>query len=81
MSLTNPGGAADQDELPVSAARAFSIDDSMTTEIDGLVRATGPGQRHRVRHPTLAAPSLAILPGSPIDSVARSRMSAIYVPG
>ena len=70
-----------KDELPVSAAQAFSIDDSMTTEIDDALSVQGLGSGTVVFGIHIAAPSLAILPGSPIDGVARGRMSTVYMPG
>jgi exoribonuclease-2 len=70
-----------KDELPVSPAQAFSIDDSMTTEIDDALSVQGLGSGTVVFGIHIAAPSLAILPGSPIDGVARGRMSTVYMPG
>ncbi|MDR1708666.1 MAG: RNB domain-containing ribonuclease [Candidatus Accumulibacter sp.] len=70
-----PGG------LPRADVEAFSIDDAATTEIDDAlsVRAL-PGVGWRVGiH--IAAPGLAIAPDSPLDRVARARLSTVYMPG
>ena len=72
---------APTDDLPHAEARAFSIDDSETTEIDDAFSLqTLPGLGWRVGiH--IAAPGLAILPGSPLDALARERLSTVYMPG
>lgn len=69
------------DELPVSDARAFSIDDSTTTEIDDClsVSRTVSGSLRIGIH--IAAPGLAIFSGEPADLAARERMSTVYMPG
>ena len=69
------------DALPLAAAAAFSIDDSFTTEIDDAlsVRGIGSGQVTLGIH--IAAPALAVLPDSPVDKVARDRLSTVYIPG
>ncbi|HYR26536.1 MAG TPA: RNB domain-containing ribonuclease, partial [Aquabacterium sp.] len=69
------------DELPVAPVQAFSIDDSMTTEIDDALSVQGLGTGTVIYGIHIAAPSLAIRPGSPIDQVGRSRMSTVYMPG
>ena len=68
-------------ELPLAQARAFSIDDSGTTEIDDALSVTAlPEGGHRVGiH--IAAPGLAITKDDPLDQVARNRMSTVYFPG
>ncbi|WP_210542048.1 ribonuclease catalytic domain-containing protein [Rhodoferax sp. PAMC 29310] len=70
-----------KDELPLSTARAFSIDDSATTEIDDALSVQGLGSGTVVLGIHIAAPGLAILPGSPIDQVGRNRLSTVYMPG
>ncbi|MDP2820078.1 MAG: RNB domain-containing ribonuclease [Polaromonas sp.] len=71
--------------LPLAAVQAFSIDDSSTTEIDdalsvqGLVSQGGSGTVTLGIH--IAAPGLAVLPGSPIDLLGRARLSTVYMPG
>ncbi|MBP9804617.1 MAG: RNB domain-containing ribonuclease [Candidatus Accumulibacter sp.] len=67
--------------LPRADVRAFSIDDATTTEIDDAFSLqTLPGLGWRVGiH--IAAPSLGIAPGSPLDDIARTRLSTVYLPG
>jgi len=69
------------DELPVAKVEAFSIDDSHTTEIDDALSVQGLGSGTVVVGVHIAAPGLALAPGSAIDQVARSRMSTVYMPG
>ncbi|MEI8028608.1 MAG: RNB domain-containing ribonuclease [Comamonadaceae bacterium] len=70
-----------RDELPLSTARAFSIDDSATTEIDDALSVQGLGTGEVLLGIHIAAPGLAILPGSPIDLTGRNRLSTVYMPG
>ena len=67
--------------LPLAAARAFSIDDSSTTEIDDALSVSGQGTGSVTLGIHIAAPGLAVLPGSPIDALGRSRLSTVYMPG
>jgi exoribonuclease-2 len=69
------------DALPLASARAFSIDDSATTEIDDALSVEQlQDGRYRVGiH--IAAPSLAAPYDSEIDKTARHRMSTVYMPG
>ena len=69
------------DELPVSAAQAFSIDDSQTTEIDDALSVQGLGSGTVTLGIHIAAPGLAIQPGSPVDLLGRARLSTVYMPG
>ncbi len=69
------------DDLPLSDVRAFSIDDSATTEIDDALSVTGLGTGTITLGIHIAAPGLAVLPGSPIDNLGRSRLSTVYMPG
>jgi exoribonuclease-2 len=69
------------DELPLSRARAFSIDDSATTEIDDALSVQGLGSGTVVLGIHIAAPGLAIQPGSPVDVLGRNRLSTVYMPG
>lgn len=75
-----PAAAADHD-LPLAPVQAFSIDDAHTTEIDDAFsytpRADG-GFRLGIH---IAAPALGFAPGSPLDGVARRRLSTVYMPG
>ncbi|MDQ6917493.1 MAG: RNB domain-containing ribonuclease [Pseudomonadota bacterium] len=68
-------------ELPLSSVRAFSIDDASTTEIDDAfsVRSLANGNLEIGIH--IAAPALAIARGSPLDAIARARLSTVYMPG
>ena len=69
------------DDLPRAEVPAFSIDDANTTEIDdalSVVWLPGIGSRIGIH---IAAPGLAIEHGSPLDGVARARLSTVYMPG
>ena len=69
------------DELPLAAAEAFSLDDVGTTEIDdafSLARLPTGALRIGIH---IAAPALGIAPGSPLDAIARERLSTAYMPG
>lgn len=70
-----------KDELPLATVQAFSIDDSMTTEIDDALSVQGLGTGTVIYGIHIAAPSLAIAPGSPVDALGRARMSTVYMPG
>ncbi|MES2364197.1 MAG: RNB domain-containing ribonuclease [Pseudomonadota bacterium] len=70
-----------KDELPLADVRAFSIDDSATTEIDDALSVQGLGSGTVTLGIHIAAPGLAVLPGSPIDTVGRARLSTVYMPG
>ena len=77
-SLAAPKLPAD---LPRADVPAFSIDDANTTEIDdalSVVKLPGIGSRIGIH---IAAPGLAIEHGSPLDGVARARLSTVYMPG
>lgn len=69
------------DDLPRAEVRAFSIDDAHTTEVDDALSVTRlPGMGWRIGiH--IAAPGLAITHGSPLDAIARARLSTVYMPG
>jgi exoribonuclease-2 len=68
-------------DLPLAQAEAFSLDDAGTTEIDDAfsVRRLPSGELRIGIH--IAAPALAIAPGSPLDAIARERLSTAYMPG
>jgi exoribonuclease-2 len=72
---------AQKDELHLASVQAFSIDDSHTTEIDDALSVQGLGSGTVVFGVHIAAPALAIAPDSPIDKVARERLSTVYMPG
>ncbi len=67
--------------LPVADAPAFSVDDSMTTEIDDAlsVQTLSEGRLRVGVH--IAAPALGIGIGDALDAAARERMSTVYTPG
>ncbi|WP_395689068.1 ribonuclease catalytic domain-containing protein [Caenimonas koreensis] len=69
------------DDLPVAPVKAFSIDDSSTTEIDDALSVQGLGTGTVTVGIHIAAPGLALLPSSPVDAVARQRLSTVYMPG
>jgi exoribonuclease-2 len=69
------------DELPLSPVRAFSIDDSATTEIDDALSVQGLGSGTVTVGIHIAAPGLAITPGSALDQLGRARLSTVYMPG
>ncbi len=70
-----------RDELPLAAVRAFSIDDSHTTEIDDALSVQGLGSGIVTLGIHIAAPGLAITPDSALDKLARERLSTVYMPG
>ena len=70
-----------KDDLPLAPAAAFSIDDSSTTEIDDALSVRGLGSGEVTVGVHIAAPGLAVAPGTPLDQVARQRLSTVYMPG
>jgi exoribonuclease-2 len=69
------------EELPLAPVQAFSIDDSQTTEIDDALSLQGLGSGSVTLGIHIAAPGLAVSPEGPIDQVARTRLSTVYMPG
>ena len=67
--------------LPLANVKAFSIDDSATTEIDDALSVDGLGTGSVTLGVHIAAPGLAVLPASPIDQLGRARLSTVYMPG
>ena len=67
--------------LPLANVKAFSIDDSSTTEIDDALSVQGLGSGTVTLGIHIAAPGLAVLPGSAIDNLGRARLSTVYMPG
>jgi len=69
------------DDLPRADIAAFSIDDASTTEIDDAfsVRSLADGGHEIGIH--IACPAIAITRGTPLDAVARARLSTVYMPG
>jgi len=68
------------DELPLAEVDAFSLDDADTTEIDDAFSLTRVAEGDWRVGIHIAAPALAIVPGSPLDAVARERLSTAYMP-
>lgn len=69
------------EDLPLAAVQAYSIDDSQTTEIDDALSVQGLGTGTVVLGIHIAAPGLAIAPGSALDQLGRNRLSTVYMPG
>ncbi len=69
------------DDLPLAPVQAFSIDDSHTTEIDDALSLQGLGTGRVTVGIHIAAPGLALSPGSAIDQLGRARLSTVYMPG
>ena len=69
------------EELPLSHVQAFSIDDSATTEIDDALSVQGIGTGTVTLGIHIAAPGLAVQPGSAVDQLGRARLSTVYMPG
>ncbi len=70
-----------KEELALSPAQAFSIDDSSTTEIDDALSVQGLGSGQVVVGIHIAAPALAVAPDSAVAKIARDRLSTVYIPG
>jgi exoribonuclease II len=70
-----------KETLPLAEVRAFSIDDSQTTEIDDALSVSGLGSGSVTFGIHIAAPGLAFAPDAPVDKVARERLSTVYMPG
>ncbi len=70
-----------KEDLVLSLATAFSIDDSSTTEIDDALSVQGLGTGQVVVGIHIAAPALAVAPGSAVAQIARDRLSTVYIPG
>ena len=69
------------DTLSLAPVQAFSIDDSQTTEIDDALSVQGLGSGTITLGIHIAAPGLAIQPGSAVDHLGRDRLSTVYMPG
>lgn len=69
------------EDLPPAEAPAYSLDDVGTTEIDDAfsVRRVSDDEFRIGVH--IAAPALGFAPGSPLDAMARERLSTVYMPG
>ncbi|MCL2310321.1 MAG: RNB domain-containing ribonuclease [Proteobacteria bacterium] len=75
------GALPELPELPFDDVQAITIDDSATTEFDDAfsVRSLGDGKTEIGLH--IACPALAMAHGAPLDAIARSRLSTVYMPG
>ena len=69
------------EDLPLATVQAYSIDDSQTTEIDDALSVQGLGSGTVTVGIHIAAPGLAIVPGTPLDQLGRNRLSTVYMPG
>ncbi len=69
------------EDLPLATVQAYSIDDSQTTEIDDALSVQGLGTGTVTVGIHIAAPGLAIVPGTPLDQLGRNRLSTVYMPG
>ena len=69
------------EDLPLADVQAFSIDDSATTEIDDALSVQGIGTGTVTLGIHIAAPGLAVQPGSAVDLLGRARLSTVYMPG
>ena len=81
LEFGNVTAPAVAEALPLAGVQAFSIDDSATTEIDDALSVQGLGSGTVTVGVHIAAPGLAVLPGSDIDKLGRDRLSTVYMPG
>ncbi|KPN73970.1 ribonuclease catalytic domain-containing protein [Neisseria sp. 74A18] len=68
-------------DLPKAGVQAFSIDDDSTTEVDDAISVTDLGNGSKRVGIHIAAPSLAVEPGSGIEGIIMERQSTAYFPG
>lgn len=68
-------------ELPLAEVAPFSIDDSTTTEIDDALSVTLLSNGNTQVGIHIAAPSLGVLPHTPLDAEVMKRLSTVYMPG
>ncbi|MDR2173062.1 MAG: RNB domain-containing ribonuclease [Burkholderiales bacterium] len=78
---SHDGALPELPELPFDDVQAITIDDSTTTEFDDAfsVRSLSDGKTEIGLH--IACPALALAHGTPLDAIARSRQSTVYMPG
>jgi exoribonuclease-2 len=69
------------DDLPLSDAAAFSIDDASTTEIDDAFSVTRLAEGNIRIGIHIAVPALGIAAETRFDAAARERLSTVYFPG
>ncbi len=72
---------ADVNDLPLADTPVYSLDDVGTSEIDDAfsVRKVSDEEWRIGVH--IAAPAVGFAPGSPLDAIARERLSTVYMPG
>ena len=68
-------------DLPLAEVAVFSLDDLGTTEVDDAFSVTRVSEDELRIGIHIAAPGLAFAPGSPLDAIARERLSTAYMPG
>lgn len=68
-------------DLPFADVEAYSVDDASTTEVDDALSVQAISDEIVRVGVHIAAPGLTITRGTPLDEIARSRMSTVYVPG
>lgn len=81
VDLPTPALPDDFDRLPLAQVRAFSVDDTSTTEIDDAFSVTFLDDQTARVGVHIAAPALLIDRGSDFDKLARDRLSTVYAPG
>ncbi len=69
------------DAWPIADVKAFSIDDSNTTEIDDALSVEEIDEARLRIGIHIAAPALGLERDTDIDAVARARLSTVYAPG
>jgi exoribonuclease-2 len=74
-------GVTPPTDLPLAESPAFSLDDIGTTEIDDAFSVKRVSEDELRIGIHIAAPGLAFAPGSPLDAIARERLSTAYMPG
>ena len=70
-----------RDELPLARGAGVLDRRLATTEIDDALSVQGLGTGTVIVGVHIAAPGLALQPSTPIDAVARQRLSTVYMPG
>lgn len=68
-------------ELPLSDAEIYSVDDISTTEIDDALSVTTLADGNVRVGIHVAVPGLGVTRGSDYDTLARARLSTVYMPG
>ena len=68
-------------DLPIADVVAYSVDDTSTTEVDDALSVVLLDKDTVRIGVHIAVPGLAVTRGSDFDSLARTRMSTVYIPG